>query len=115
MADFTVKDALSIRGTDPQNLFEKIVRTRIHDSLYWKEHCFGLNASGIIDKAIEINCIGGCYGDDLLNEDRICNTTLPRISKRSVLEDNGDLSPRVSALELEDASGSNDDSGNDEE
>lgn len=42
MANQTVKDAISIKGTNPQYLIEKIVRTRIYDSRYWKEDCFGL-------------------------------------------------------------------------
>lgn len=28
---------------DHQNLVEKVIRARIYDSLYWKEHCFALN------------------------------------------------------------------------
>lgn len=42
MANRTVKDANSIHGTNPQYLVEKITRTRIYESKYWKEECFGL-------------------------------------------------------------------------
>ena len=42
MANRTAKDAKSIKGTNPQYLVEKIIRTRIYDSKYWKESCFGL-------------------------------------------------------------------------
>ena len=42
MANRTAKDAKSIKGTNPQYLVEKIIRTRIYDSKYWKEECFGL-------------------------------------------------------------------------
>ena len=42
MANRTQKDAKSIKGTNPQYLVEKIIRTRIYDSKYWKEECFGL-------------------------------------------------------------------------
>jgi pre-mRNA-splicing factor 38A len=42
MANATVKDAVSIKGTNPQYLVEKIIRTRIYDARYWKEECFGL-------------------------------------------------------------------------
>jgi pre-mRNA-splicing factor 38A len=42
MANRTVKDAIYIKGTNPQYLIEKIIRTRIYDSRYWKEECFGL-------------------------------------------------------------------------
>ncbi len=45
MANRTAKDAKSIKGTNPQYLVEKIIRTRIYDSKYWKEDCFGLTGS----------------------------------------------------------------------
>lgn len=54
MANRTVKDAKSIRGTNPQYLIEKITRTRIYDSKYWKEECFALTAEALVDKALEI-------------------------------------------------------------
>jgi pre-mRNA-splicing factor 38A len=44
---------------DPQLLVEKIVRLRIRDSLYWKEHCFGLTADRLVDRAVELTCVGG--------------------------------------------------------
>ena len=49
MANRTAKDAKSIKGTNPQYLVEKIIRTRIYDSKYWKEECFGL--TGEVPKA----------------------------------------------------------------
>lgn len=45
MANRTVKDAHSIHGTNPQYLVEKIIRTRIYESKYWKEECFGLTGT----------------------------------------------------------------------
>ena len=42
MANRTAKDAKSIKGTNPQYLVEKIIRTRVYDSKFWKEDCFGL-------------------------------------------------------------------------
>jgi pre-mRNA-splicing factor 38A len=42
MANRTVKDAKSIKGSNPQYLIEKIIRTRIYDTQYWKEKCFAL-------------------------------------------------------------------------
>jgi pre-mRNA-splicing factor 38A len=39
--------------------------------------------------------------DQLLREDRVCDTILPRLTKRHVLEEMGDLEPRVSTLEEE--------------
>ncbi|CAG8806804.1 18195_t:CDS:1, partial [Racocetra fulgida] len=32
--------------------------------------------------------------DELLREDRVCDTILPRITKRYVLEENDELQPR---------------------
>ncbi|CAH2239671.1 jg12447 [Pararge aegeria aegeria] len=62
MANRTVKDAKSIRGTNPQYLVEKIIRSRIYDSKYWKEECFALTAELLVDKAMEIRYIGGVHG-----------------------------------------------------
>ena len=45
MANRTVKDAQTIKGTNPQYLVEKIIRTRIYDSQYWKEDCFALTGT----------------------------------------------------------------------
>jgi pre-mRNA-splicing factor 38A len=41
------------------------------------------------------------FVDELLHEDRVCDTILPRLTKRFVLEDQGDLEIRVSPLEDE--------------
>ncbi|ORX64889.1 PRP38-domain-containing protein [Anaeromyces robustus] len=186
MANRTVSDAKNIHGTNPQYLLEKIIRSRIYESLYWKEDCFGLTAESLIDKADQLPCIGGQYGnqkpteflcltlkllqlqpekeiiidfirnedskylralgafyfrligdsleiykylepllydfrklrrrlpdgaydiihmdefiDSLLRDERVCDTILPRILKRQVLEDNEELEPRVSFLEDE--------------
>lgn len=51
-----------IHGTNPQNLIDKIVRNKIYNCAYWKEHCFGLTAETIIDKAMNLDAIGGTYG-----------------------------------------------------
>ncbi|KAI8822577.1 Pre-mRNA-splicing factor 38, partial [Fimicolochytrium jonesii] len=184
MANRTATEAKTIHGTNPQFLIEKILRTRIHDSLYWKEHCFALTAESIIDKAVALTSIGGQYGnqkpteficlalkmlqlqpekdivklyiqnedykylralgafylrltgtsleiykylepllgdlrklrrrnisggfelthvdefvDELLHSDRVCDTILPRITKRHIMEENGDIEPRISPLE----------------
>lgn len=42
MANRTLKDAPTIKGTNPQYLIEKIIRSRIYDCRYWKEDCFAL-------------------------------------------------------------------------
>ncbi|KAJ3353706.1 hypothetical protein HDU83_006423 [Entophlyctis luteolus] len=54
---------VQIHGQNPQHLIEKIIRSRIFDSLYWKEHCFGLSAESIVDKAIDLKYVGGQYGN----------------------------------------------------
>jgi len=185
MANRTVKGANTIKGTNPQFLIEKIIRSRIYECRYWKEECFALTAELLVDKALELKYVGGttaahvkptpflclvckmlqiqpekdiviefikqdefkyvrCLGaiylrmtgnslevyeylepllsdfrrikmmnkmgafevthidefcDLLLNEDRVCEIILPRIQKRSILEENGQLKPRWSALE----------------
>ncbi|KAG0295074.1 hypothetical protein BGZ97_004907 [Linnemannia gamsii] len=62
MDNKTVRDAIQVHGTNPQFLIEKILRTRIYESTYWKESCFGLTESSIIEKAYELTSIGGQYG-----------------------------------------------------
>jgi len=185
MANRTVKDANTVKGTNPQYLVEKIIRSRIYDSKYWKENCFALTAELLVDKAMELKYIGGVFGgnikptpficlvlkmlqiqpekdiviefiknedfkyvralgayylrltgtaldcykylepllndyrkirqqkrdgnfelshmdefiDQLLHEERVCDVQLPRIQKRSVLEENNELEPRISVLE----------------
>jgi pre-mRNA-splicing factor 38A len=62
MANRTDPLAKSIHGTNPQNLIEKIVRSKIYQSIYWKEQCFGLTAETLVDKAMELDHTGGSYG-----------------------------------------------------
>ena len=163
---------------------ERVIRSRIYDSTYWKQDCFALNAATLIDKAVDLTYVGGTYGaqrpspflclilkllqiqperaivleylaaedlkylravaalyvrltfpaievyellepmlndyrklrwrdmagnyslthmdefiDQLLTEERVCELILPRLTKRSVLESNDGLRPRVSRLE----------------
>jgi len=185
MANRTLKDAKNIHGTNPQYLIEKIIRSRIYDSQYWKESCFALTAELMVDKAMELRFIGGVFGgnikptpficlvlkflqiqpekdiviefikneefkyvralgafylrltasavdcykyleplyndyrklrrqnrmghyeivhmdefiDELLREERVCDVILPRIQKRCVLEESGELDPKVSLLD----------------
>lgn len=72
MANRTVKDAKSIRGTNPQYLVEKIIRSRIYDSKYWKEECFALTAELLVDKAMELRYIGGCFGGNIKPTPFLC-------------------------------------------
>lgn len=63
MANRTEPGAVTVHGTNPQNLVEKILRDRIYSSRFWKEHCFGLNAETLVAKAIDhIDHVGGTFG-----------------------------------------------------
>lgn len=62
MANRTDPTAATVHGTNPQNLVEKILRLKIYDSTYWKEHCFGLTAETLVDKALSLRYLGGTYG-----------------------------------------------------
>ncbi|KAE8610217.1 hypothetical protein XENTR_v10012048 [Xenopus tropicalis] len=74
MANRTVKDAHSVHGTNPQYLVEKIIRTRIYESKYWKEECFGLTAELVVDKAMELKYVGGVYGGNIKPTPFLCLT-----------------------------------------
>ncbi|CAK5078097.1 unnamed protein product [Meloidogyne enterolobii] len=74
MANRTSRDAHTVKGTNPQYLIEKIIRTRIYDSIYWKEQCFGLSAETIIDKGMELRFIGGIYGGNIKPSPFLCLT-----------------------------------------
>jgi len=62
MANTTDSDARNVHGTDPQYLIEKILRLKIHDCRYWKEHCFALSAETLVDKAVDLKYVGGTFG-----------------------------------------------------
>ncbi|OCH95265.1 PRP38-domain-containing protein [Obba rivulosa] len=182
MANTTVRGAQAIHGQNPQYLVESVIRNRIYEAPYWKEHCFALTAETLIDKALELKYIGGVYGnqkpteflclllkllqiqpekeilleylqadefkylralaamyirmtfrpvevyeilepllkdyrklryrgmndysltfmdefvDSLLVQERVCDIILPRLTKRDVLEEVGDIGPRKSRL-----------------
>ncbi|KAL1412870.1 hypothetical protein Q8F55_000619 [Vanrija albida] len=179
----TQRGVKALHGSHPQNLIEKVIRERIYESTYWKEHCFATNAETIIDKAIALKAIGGVHDrqtptefmclvlrllqlqpekeilmeyllaeefkylralaaiyirlafrsmevydileplmrdyrklrhrhaggytlttfdqfvDDLLTEERVCDIILPRLTKRSTLEEAEGLPPRKSLLD----------------
>ena len=61
MANRTDADAAQVHSTNPQYLIEKILRGRIYANLYWKEHCFGLTAETLIDKAARLDAAGGTF------------------------------------------------------
>ena len=66
MANATDPSVPHVHGVDPQSLIDKILRMRVYDSPYWKEHCFGLNAATIIDRAVLLDHVGGVYGGHAL-------------------------------------------------
>ncbi|XP_045159454.1 pre-mRNA-splicing factor 38A-like [Mercenaria mercenaria] len=72
MANRTVKDAHSIKGTNPQYLIEKIIRTRIYECRYWKEDCFALTAELLVDKAMGLKYVGGVYGGNVKPAPFLC-------------------------------------------
>lgn len=74
MANRTVKDAKSVHGTNPQYLVEKIIRSRIYDSKYWKEECFALTAELLVDKAMELRFLGGVHSGNIKPAPFLCLT-----------------------------------------
>lgn len=42
------RDVHSINGTNPMYLIEKIIRSRIIDTQFWKEKCFALTAEAVV-------------------------------------------------------------------
>jgi pre-mRNA-splicing factor 38A len=61
-----------IHGTNAQNLMEKILRNKILQSIYWKEHCFGLTATTLIPKAMDLQYVGGTYGGNRKPSEFVC-------------------------------------------
>jgi len=55
-------NAKTAHGTNPELLLEKILRMKVYDNAYWKEHCFALTATTLLDKATQIAEIGGTFG-----------------------------------------------------
>ncbi|OLL22043.1 Pre-mRNA-splicing factor 38A [Neolecta irregularis DAH-3] len=53
----------AVHGMNPSYLIEKIIRERILDTRYYKEHCFGLTAETILDKVVNLKYIGGQYSN----------------------------------------------------
>lgn len=55
-----------------QNLIEKITRNKIYSSVYWKKDCFGLSAETLVDKAVQLQYIGGMMGEPQKPSEFIC-------------------------------------------
>eukprot|EP00871_Galdieria_phlegrea_P002893 jgi/Galph1/3604/GphlegSOOS_G2245.1 len=62
MANHTDPLAIHAHGFDPQFLIDKITREKIYQCPYWKAECFGLTAETLVDKAAELQYVGGLYG-----------------------------------------------------
>ncbi|CAO1617781.1 unnamed protein product [Jaminaea pallidilutea] len=72
MANATVRNHQSVHGTNPQFLISKVIRSRIYDSLYWKKDCFALTSASLLDRAVELDAIGGIYAGAQKTTDFIC-------------------------------------------
>lgn len=72
MANRTVSDAKTVKGTNPQYLVEKIIRSRIYENKYWKEQCFALSAELLVDKAMELDHVGGTFGGNIKPTPFLC-------------------------------------------
>lgn len=72
MANATVRNHQSVHGTNPQFLISKVIRSRIYDSLYWKRDCFALTSASLLDRAVELDAIGGIYAGAQKTTDFIC-------------------------------------------
>ena len=72
MANRTVKEAASVKGTNPQYLVEKITRLRVYESRFWKEECFALTAELLVDKAVALRYFGGAYGGKIKPTPFLC-------------------------------------------
>ena len=48
------------------------MRMRIYDHVYWKEHCFALSAEALVDKAMDLQYVGGTYGGNRSPTPFIC-------------------------------------------
>eukprot|EP00927_Polykrikos_kofoidii_P017833 TRINITY_DN18171_c0_g1_i1.p1 TRINITY_DN18171_c0_g1~~TRINITY_DN18171_c0_g1_i1.p1 ORF type:complete len:459 (-),score=96.22 TRINITY_DN18171_c0_g1_i1:551-1927(-) len=62
MANRTDTQAATVHGGNPQYLVDRIVRVKIYNDAYWKEFCFALTTETLIDRAAEIDYVGGTYG-----------------------------------------------------
>lgn len=62
MANRTDPHADTVHGTNPQFLVDRIIRVKIYNDAYWKEFCFALTTETVIDRAAELDYIGGTYG-----------------------------------------------------
>ena len=57
-----------------QNLIERILRLKVYETTYWKQHCFGLTADTVLDKAVDLKSVGGSVGATRAPSRFICLT-----------------------------------------
>lgn len=62
MANTTDRDAIRIRGGDPQGLIYKLTRERVYGSRYWREACFGASTADVASLASDLRYLGGVAG-----------------------------------------------------
>jgi pre-mRNA-splicing factor 38A len=55
-------------------MVEKIIQTRIYESNYGKEGCFGLTAELVVDKTMELKFVGDVYGGNIKPTPFLCLT-----------------------------------------
>lgn len=60
------------KGADPQLLVDKIVRSKVYESRFWKEHCFALTAATLVDRAAGLRAVGGTYGGTRRPSEFVC-------------------------------------------
>jgi pre-mRNA-splicing factor 38A len=74
MANRTGNNTHTVRGINPQHIIGKIIRSRIYDCRYWKEECFALTAELLVDRAMELKCVGGVYSENIKPSPFLCLT-----------------------------------------
>jgi len=62
-ANTTDPSAATVHGTNPQFLVHNILRQRVYECAWWKEHCFALSAETLVDKAMQLEYFAGAYGN----------------------------------------------------
>lgn len=72
MANRTDPLAKQVHGSNPQFLIEKILRLRIYENRYWKEHCFGLTAETLVDRAVMLDYMGGSASHNVKPTPFVC-------------------------------------------
>jgi pre-mRNA-splicing factor 38A len=72
MASHQTTDLPHSHGVAAINLIDQIVRNKIYNCQYWKEKCYAIDEVSLIERAIQLKAIGGCYGPSKLPSDFLC-------------------------------------------